>query len=207
MQMQQATREMVEVFARPPLAQSAPEEHESLQGSLNQRGVSIRSIYDGEAIRYPGTLEHIRRTAASGEQARVVSELPLKLGLFDRRIALIPLTQRDPHSMVDSGLVVHRSALLDALIALFEIYWQRGTAVSPEKEASAARQNAAESTVLTLLAAGLKDEAIARKLGVSTHTVRRRIATMTERLGVTTRFQAGLALGREGWPHTDEKGD
>jgi sugar-specific transcriptional regulator TrmB/DNA-binding CsgD family transcriptional regulator len=203
MQMQQATREMVEVFARPPLAQSAPEEHESLQESLHGRGVVLRSIYDGEALRLPGTLEHIRRTAASGEQARVVSQLPLKLALFDRRIALIPLTQRDPDTMVDSGLLVHRSALLDALIALFDIYWQRGTAVSPETEASASRQDAAEGTVLTLLAGGLKDEAIARELGVSTHTVRRRIAAITGRLGVTTRFQAGLALGRQGWPQAD----
>jgi DNA-binding CsgD family transcriptional regulator len=203
-QMQQATRETVEVFARPPLAQSTPEEHESLQASLHGRGVVLRSIYDGEAIRLPGTLDHIHRTAASGEQARVVSQLPLKLALFDRRIALIPLTQRDPESMVDSGLVVHRSALLDALIVLFNIYWQLGTAVSPEKETSAARQDAAETgTVLTLLAAGLKDEAIARELGVSTHTVRRRIAAITERLGVTTRFQAGLALGRQGWPEID----
>lgn len=205
MQLQQATRETLEVFTRPPLAQSAPEEHESLQGSLHRRGVVVRAIYDGDALRHPGALEHIRRTAASGEQARVVSQLPLKLALFDRRIALVPHTQRDPDIIVDSGLVVHRSALLDALVVLFNIYWQRGTAVSPEKEASVARQDAAETgTVLTLLAGGLKDEAIARELGVSTHTVRRRIAAITERLGVTTRFQAGLALGRQDWPQTDQ---
>jgi hypothetical protein len=47
------------------------------------------------------------------------------------------------------------------------------------------------------LAERLKDEAIARQLGVSPHTVRRRIAALCTRLGVTTRFQAGLALGQQ----------
>jgi DNA-binding CsgD family transcriptional regulator len=202
-QLQRATRETLEVFVRPPIAQSAVDEHELLQASLLKRGVVVRSIYDGEGILYPGTLEHIRRAAIAGDQARVVSQLPLKLALFDRRVALVPLAQLDPQSMIDSGLVVHRSALLAALIALFNIYWQRGTAVSPEREASARQDTAETGTVLTLLAAGLKDDAIARELGVSTHTVRRRIAAITERLGVTTRFQAGLALGRQGWPETD----
>jgi DNA-binding CsgD family transcriptional regulator len=204
MQLQQASRRSLEVFARPPLAQSAPEEHESLQASLHRHGATMRAVYDGEALRHPGTLEHIHRMAALGEQARVVSELPLKLALFDRRTALVPLTQGDAGSTVDSGLVVHHSALLDALVVLFEIYWQRGTAVSPDGQPSGARQDAAPAgAVLTLLAGGLKDEVIASELGVSAHTVRRRIAAIMERLGVTTRFQAGLALGRQGWPDAD----
>lgn len=208
MQLQQASRESLDVFARPPLAQSAPEEHESLQASLHRHGAIMRAVYDGEALRHPGTLEHIRRMAALGERARVVSQLPLKLALFDRRTALVPLTQGDAGSTVDSGLVVHHSALLDALIVLFEIYWKRGSAVSPDGGPSAAGQDAAPpDTVLTLLAAGLKDEAIAGELGVSAHTVRRRIAAITERLGVTTRFQAGLALGRQGWPHAPAPDD
>jgi DNA-binding NarL/FixJ family response regulator len=43
----------------------------------------------------------------------------------------------------------------------------------------------------------MKDEAIARDLGVSTATVRRRINQVMARLGVTTRFQVGMAIGRE----------
>jgi hypothetical protein len=204
-QLQQATRETLEVFVRPPLAQPAVDEHESLQASLLRRGVVMRTIYDGEAMGYPGMHEFIDRTGTSRrDRVRVVSQLPLKLALSDRQIALIPLTQRDPESMVDSGLIVHRSALLDALIVLFDIYWERATDVATEQNSRTEKRDAAEAdTVLTLLAAGLKDEAIARELGVSTHTVRRRIAAICERLGVTTRFQAGLALGREAWPQTD----
>jgi DNA-binding NarL/FixJ family response regulator len=40
---------------------------------------------------------------------------------------------------------------------------------------------------------------IARHLGVSGRTLRRRIAQVQEQLGATSRFQAGLRAGRRGW--------
>ena len=52
---------------------------------------------------------------------------------------------------------------------------------------------------------GLKDEAIARFLGVGLRTVRRRIAALMSIHGVDTRFQLGAALalaalgGRSEW--------
>jgi DNA-binding NarL/FixJ family response regulator len=56
-----------------------------------------------------------------------------------------------------------------------------------------------ETTLINLLASGMKDEAIARQLGVSGRTLRRRIAQVQEQLGATSRFQAGLQAGRRGW--------
>jgi DNA-binding NarL/FixJ family response regulator len=52
---------------------------------------------------------------------------------------------------------------------------------------------------LELLALGGKDEAVARHLGVSLRTVRRRVADLLEELGATTRFQAGMEAVRRGW--------
>ena len=52
--------------------------------------------------------------------------------------------------------------------------------------------------MLKLLDAGLKDEAIARQLGVSMRTARRRISSLIAKLGVGTRFQAGLEAARHG---------
>jgi DNA-binding GntR family transcriptional regulator len=203
-QLQTATRSTLEVFDRPPYTQSTSEEHEPLQSGLRKRGVRCRGIYDAEAVRYPGTIDHLRRVTRPDEaglqpeQARVVSTLPIKLALFDRRTALVPLTEPLQGNNVDAGLVVHRSALLDALLDLFNSYWQRGTDVSFEDgRLLTGRAGTEDDTILTLLASGLKDESIARELGVSTHTVRRRINDLKDRLGVTTRFQAGLALGRQ----------
>jgi hypothetical protein len=200
LQLQRATHERLEVLVRPPWGQQRIEDDEAMQQSLHERGVVVAGIYDESALRHPGLLDHIRRMTKLGEDARVVNHVPLKLALFDRRSALVPLTQPGPTSQVDAGLVVHESALLDALIALFDLYWQRSVEINLEDQPPGSNQPVADSTaVLTLLAGGLKDAAIARTLGVSTTTVRRRIAACLDELGAATRFQAGLSLGRQGW--------
>lgn len=125
--LQATTRESLEVFVRPPFAQIRVEDSEPAQSSLMDRNVVSRGIYDDAALRHPGIVEHARRMAARGEQARVVSELPMKLSLSDRSTALVPFVRSDPARTVDAGLVVHESALLDALTALFDLYWERGT--------------------------------------------------------------------------------
>lgn len=50
-----------------------------------------------------------------------------------------------------------------------------------------------------MLAGGLTDEAMARKLGLSERTVRRLVSEPTERLGAASRFQAGVCAVRLGW--------
>lgn len=208
LQLQRVTRERIEVFVRPPYAQERVDDDEAVQRLLHERNVLTFAVYDEGALRSAGALDHIRRMTALGEHARVVTRLPLKLAIFDRRVALVPVTHSDPERAVDAGVLVHKSALLDALVALFDTYWQRGADVGLDRrESGRKRPGADEDSVLTLLAAGLKDETIAHQLGVSTHTVRRRIAVVLDRLGVTTRFQAGLALGRQGWPAADPSRD
>jgi DNA-binding NarL/FixJ family response regulator len=49
------------------------------------------------------------------------------------------------------------------------------------------------------LASGAKDEQIARALGLSLRTVRRRVAQLLDELGAGSRFQAGVEAVRRGW--------
>jgi DNA-binding NarL/FixJ family response regulator len=53
--------------------------------------------------------------------------------------------------------------------------------------------------LLTLLAAGLTDDAIARSLGWSSRTTQRRLQRLMITLGASTRFQAALLATRRGW--------
>ncbi|MFJ3163550.1 helix-turn-helix domain-containing protein [Streptomyces kanasensis] len=62
-----------------------------------------------------------------------------------------------------------------------------------------AGDRAEQRELLRLLAAGLKDEAIARRLGVHVHTARRRISRLLEALDARTRFQAGARATARGW--------
>ena len=68
----------------------------------------------------------------------------------------------------------------------------------PRRSASAGRLTPAQQAVLELMAEGLLDDAIARA-GMSTTTVRRHVAAIMKRLGVTSRFAAGAAAQRKGW--------
>ncbi|MGW3040975.1 hypothetical protein ACWC9T_13250 [Kitasatospora sp. NPDC001159] len=53
--------------------------------------------------------------------------------------------------------------------------------------------------ILTLMASGATDDAIARRLGVGRRSVVRRVSTLLAHLGATTRFQAGVQAARKGW--------
>ena len=72
------------------------------------------------------------------------------------------------------------------------------------------REGTGDPKLVELLELGLKDEAIARYLGVSLRTVRRRVAHLMAVNGVDTRFQLGWrspaavaarALARAGRAH------
>lgn len=53
--------------------------------------------------------------------------------------------------------------------------------------------------VLSLLAAGATDETIGRLMGASARTAHRRVRELIARLGVQTRFQAGMRAVQLGW--------
>jgi DNA-binding NarL/FixJ family response regulator len=53
--------------------------------------------------------------------------------------------------------------------------------------------------VLSLLLAGLTDEAIARELDVTVRTVGRRVRQLMDAAGVNTRIQLGWQASRPGW--------
>ncbi|MFG2003959.1 helix-turn-helix domain-containing protein [Spirillospora sp. NPDC048911] len=182
LQLLQGTREELLVLVHPPFA-TDPALSSDEQERTMDRGIRVRGIYGPDAFDEPGALEYVQRAIASGEEARL-GNVPIKLAIADRRTAMLPLTSEHASS-VDSSLVVHSSALLDALVSLFEALWQSGVPL-PGYDA------APDDDVLALLTAGLTDDAIARQLGISTRTVQRRVRELCDRLGARTRFQAGV---------------
>jgi sugar-specific transcriptional regulator TrmB len=190
----QAEDEML-VLDRPPYAQD-PGEPNPAEDPMLARGVSLRAVYAPEAFEVPGALELTASAMAAGEQARVHTNVPFKLVVVDLRTALLPLTD-DQVESVESALVVHNPTLVAALGEMLELLWRVATplVVASRAAAPGAPTDALDDEALVaLLAAGLKDEAIARQLGVSLRTVQRRISTVMQGLGARTRFQAGIAL-------------
>ncbi|MHB8717552.1 MAG: helix-turn-helix domain-containing protein [Candidatus Dormibacteria bacterium] len=211
-QLQRLARTQVRVFDKPPYADRGPSAPNTVQLEMLGRGIRYRTIYDREALVVPGSYAEIATLAAAGEEARTYKGVPIKLAIADEVIGLMPL-RLDEADM--AGLVVHPSPLLDALVHEFEMLWERASpvAVAGMRAAFASpKQSNGEETVsvidpveneyretLGLLAAGLKDEAIAQQLGVATRTIARRIRRMMITLGADSRFEAGVEAVRRGW--------
>jgi DNA-binding CsgD family transcriptional regulator len=158
--------------------------------------VRCRSIYSASAMEDPVAREVIRVCADAGERARLLPEVPMKMKLADHTTAMLPLTQAG----TAGALVIRAPVIVSALRQYFELLWERATPLRSGRPAvPTGRLPPAQQKVLELMAEGLNDDAIARRAGLSTTTVRRYIAAIVTRLGVSSRFAAGAAAQRRGW--------
>ncbi|BCJ33976.1 hypothetical protein Athai_14790 [Actinocatenispora thailandica] len=133
-------------------------------------------------------------TRNAGGETRLAATLPMKLLVADRSTALVPLDESG-----SAGLVLFRSpSVIGALVDLFESLWDRA-APYPAAPSHTGDLTPYQRHVLALLAGNLKDEEIAARTHVSIRTVRRNIAAILDRLGVTTRFAAGVQATKRGW--------
>lgn len=196
---QAEARESVDVFDKSPhiaderdKAQDAEHEHE-LPGHGFGRGPRVRTIYERSTLLGNGRLAEVQATISADELAAMVPELPVKLALIDRRKALLPVVE---DGELTAMMIVRRSPLLEALFELFEAQWSRAMPVPRCESPDRARSGVQE--LLTMLSAGMTDDAIARQLGVSARTVQRRISELMETLGTRNRFQAGVQVVRHG---------
>jgi DNA-binding CsgD family transcriptional regulator len=109
---------------------------------------------------------------------------------------LLPL---DADGVVDSVLVIRAPTVGSALVRLFELLWAQAWPLPIwDRSATPDPADPIDHALLALLATGIKDEAIARQLGISVRTLGRRIGRLLDSLGARTRFQAGLQASRMG---------
>jgi len=198
-QLQRSARHEVRSFDRPPYASDILV-NETERDRLAV-GVTFRAVYARAGLELPGRLRAMQRLIQDGEQARVTSDLPVKMFLADNAIGLIPLERPDRADSADSALVIHSSSLLDTLSALFELVWAAAVPVTFGVDGPRAEPDDDDErrTLLGLLAAGLTDEAIGRQLGWHPRTVQRHVRRLMTELGAQTRFQAGLQAAHRGW--------
>jgi DNA-binding CsgD family transcriptional regulator/DNA-binding MarR family transcriptional regulator len=199
-------RREVRAFDRPPYV-DRPGSNLDLQIERQRHGVVHRVIYDQEAVAWPGRMHNdIGPSIRAGEKARVRPELPLKLVISDSRVAIIPFSLAAGGQ--SAAYLIHPSPMLVALESLFEAEWERAVAVSDTGTVAvgnlppgsdATQPDAETRCLLTLLASGLTDAAIARSQGWSERTTQRRIHRLMNQLGASTRFQASLTAARRGW--------
>ena len=193
-QMQHAAKHELIFLERPPILIAGPEQPNETQMKALARGVRYRSIADKAFLEIPGVPTRIRADMEAGEEVRVVSQLPFKMVMADRSIALIPLNLERPGSPT---LLVRSSALLDAFYAMFELLWGQAAPIAFTRSGElrtgelASRLPEETGQLVPLLAAGLNDKAIAHDLGISASTLNRRISELMKAVDARSRFQLG----------------
>jgi DNA-binding transcriptional ArsR family regulator/DNA-binding CsgD family transcriptional regulator len=184
------------LFDKPPYvggpSMLSPDELRDTSGEWRalERGVSQRSVY------HPGfdpeRLEEMALFAAVGEKSRT-APVPMKLVLFDAKIAWIPSMPSYMPGHERRASFVRHPLIVESLVWLFNAVWD--TAI-PITAGTYLNGDPRRQMLISLMMSGSTDDAIANQLGINVRSVRRWIAELMDELGVTTRLQLGAALVR-----------
>ncbi|MFU8853172.1 helix-turn-helix domain-containing protein [Micromonospora sp. SL1-18] len=201
-----ARTEMLWFCRANPVAMPSAENTEEFNAL--DRGVRYRVLYERALLDEPGMFDSVAEGIRRGEQARMLPKLPVRLAIADGSTALCPLVP-----FIESGrdeptaAVVGRSQLLDALLALFESYWDRATPVRLSADGTTSERadperigpDEDERYLLSLLVAGVPEKSIASQLGISRRTVQRRVERLMALADVDTRPGLAYQAARRGW--------
>lgn len=157
---------------------------------LLERGVSVEYVVSLESCLTPSWRDYLDDISAAGARVRVHPAPPMLAVLFDESIALLP---RAGHR---GAIVLQGSDIAAPVTELFRHTW--GDATPYQEISGRAEVSPRHQQVLLLLAEGLTDEGIGRRMNLSSRTVRRLVAEVCATLQAQSRFQAGAEAARRG---------
>ncbi|MBA0053160.1 response regulator transcription factor [Streptomyces sp. AJS327] len=165
---------------------------------LLDNGVRVRAIYNQRFTTVPEQVEYFRRKAEIGVELRLAPVVPMNMILADQQYALLPVNPEDPS---EGAVHARGSALVRSYAALYEYCWHTATPYGEQAHPERGGDGLSEQqqAALRMLASGVKDERIARSLGVSVRTVSRLVSELMQELGASSRFEAGVRAARLGW--------
>ncbi|AVH24952.1 LuxR C-terminal-related transcriptional regulator [Nocardia cyriacigeorgica] len=197
-ELQVNARRTVKVIERGPFLSDVERERRlfELKQSRIGDGIRYRTLYQDTIYQDGERLRHALATNARGASARTLPEPPFKLIVADDERASLVL-HADERRSDPMGLRITRSPGLELLVKTFDVLWSLAAPISVHPAATDLDER--DRAILTLMGLGATDDTIARRLGMSRRTVVRRTARLLERLGASTRFQAGVQAIRRGW--------
>lgn len=161
-------------------------------------GVRVRAIYERRDASEPAMAEFLRRRVALGVEIRLAPVVPMNMIVADQQFALVPIRPEDAR---EGAILARGTALVRSYLGLYEHCWHTaspyGDDVVPERGGDGLSEQ--QRAALQMLASGMKDEKIARSLGVSLRTVSRMLSELMQELGASSRFEAGVRAVRLGW--------
>jgi sugar-specific transcriptional regulator TrmB len=165
------------------------------------RGVRYRIVLERDVLEQTSQAELVA-VMRRNEEVRVSDRVPTKLVIADRRTAMVPLEADSPDP---AALVIHSTGLVQSLLSLFDFVWREAW---PLKFASPDGDDIVQAPpgpdefdlqVLSLLIAGASDALVARQLDVGLRTIQRRVRSLMDATGASSRIQLGWAAYENGW--------
>jgi len=198
-QLQRGARREVLEFVKGDVVAVSVDENVEEEAAIS-RGVTYRFLLERQTLERPGLMAAVSESIRDGVELRVTRELPIRLIVVDREIAMIPLAgATDDQS--GGALLLRAGGLLDLAVSLFEVKWRDATRLDAVVDGAVegSELSARERQILLMLNAGLTDRTVATRLGLSARTVQRYVADMMERAEIDTRLQLGVQATRRGW--------
>ncbi|MET9952894.1 helix-turn-helix transcriptional regulator [Streptomyces sp. NPDC006339] len=165
-----------------------------------EQGIRVRAIYAREHASRPDVAELLDARSELGAEIRVAAVVPLNMIIVDQQFAMLPIRPEDARK---GAILARGRSLVRSYLGLFEHCWHTAVPYGPGPGAAAERGgdglSEQQRAALRMLATGMKDEKIARNLGVSLRTVSRMLSELMQELGATTRFEAGVRAVQMGW--------
>ncbi|MFI1457511.1 helix-turn-helix transcriptional regulator [Streptomyces roseus] len=163
--------------------------------ALLERGVRMRSLYQHATRFDPATRAHAERLIEAGAEVRTLPEVLPQMIIVDGELGFLP-------SRSGGALLIREPDLLGYLLDVFHRDWEYATPFATGPQAAHDISETVKQSILVLLAKGLKDDSIARRLGISLRTCRRHVSELLLGLGAHSRFQAGVIAERQGLTQT-----
>lgn len=172
---------------------SLPGAREEIVAAWRRRGPAprVRKLYNAAALADEDAERHLLEVAARGAEIRICpAPLAQETILVDGRIAIV--AGPAPAGGVREYTVVRSPGVVRGVRSLFEAAWRTSAGLAEYRRTRPPELSEESRRILRLLGEGLKDEAAARRLGLSLRTYRRRVAELLVLLDAESRFQAGL---------------
>jgi len=155
-------------------------------------------VFEQSILEVEGAFSALETMRADGIEVRLTPHLAFSVLAVDRTASVIDISHLEPGG--GGSLYVQQrqlaSAFMDMCIGLFSL---STPLPRTPRGPTLGRLTDRDGQVIAMLAAGASDLTIARQLGISQRTVERRVRTIMEELGATTRFQAGTIAVRRGF--------
>lgn len=122
-ELQASVKKEILVFTKPPYAKPPQENIEGLNVAESRKA---RSVYEFSIFDDPAAAAGVRRFIESGEGARFVPELPLKLVIIDETVVMFGMEDPVGDKSDLTIVVVEHPSLATVLKTAFNAYWASG---------------------------------------------------------------------------------